>query len=109
MGHHGSGSGLAVGTGDADSILVSLHDHAPGLSPLKHRNTLVPALSDFRIIVMGSCGTDHTHSAMYIFCPMADGNLNALGDQFIGTALGTHLSRGRQEDFQADSSKEQLR
>ena len=35
MGHHGSGSGLAVGAGDADGVLVCLHDLTPGLSPLK--------------------------------------------------------------------------
>ena len=36
VGHHRSGTGLAVGTGNTNCVLIGLHNLAPGLGPFKN-------------------------------------------------------------------------
>ena len=97
MRQHGSGGSLAVGTGHADGVAVGLHNHAPGLGPFKHRDTSHTGSSDLRVVVVGCSGADNAASALDIFGPVADGDLNALGDQFIGRDRGIHIRAGDQQ------------
>ena len=86
-----------MGAGNADGIFVGLHDLAPGLCPLKHRDTGSAGCGNLRIVVVGSGGADDAVSTLEIFCLMADDHGNALGDQLVGGSGGGHVGAGNGE------------
>ena len=94
VGQHRCGGGFAVGAGNTDRILVGTHNHTPGLGTLEDRNTLGAGGGNFRIVIMGRCGTNYAASAFDIFCPVANGNVDALGDQFIRRNRRIHIRAG---------------
>ena len=102
--HHGSGGGLAVSAGNADRVLIGLHDLAPGLSPLKHRNTGCTGSGDLRVVIVGSSGTDNAVRALNILSLMTDSNRNSLSDQLIGRSGSAHV---RTRDMNAHSLENQ--
>ena len=83
-----------MGTGNAQSILIGLHDHTPGLGSLKDRDTQKSCLSDLGIVVVRCSGTDDAGCALHIFRSVADGDLNALGDQLVGGHGRIHIRTG---------------
>ena len=91
MGHHGGGSGLAVGAGNTDSIVIGLHDLSPGLRTFKHRNTLCTGSGYFRVIIMRGGCADNAVRAADVLRPMTYGHINASGNQFIGGNRGIHI------------------
>ena len=96
VGHHGSGGGFTVGTGNADGILIGLHDFAPCLCTFKHRNAGCTGCSDFRVVIVGGCGTDDAVGTDNILGAVSDGNFNTLADQFIRGNGGIHIRTGYQ-------------
>ena len=83
MGHHGSGGGFTVGTGNADCVLIGLHDLSPCLCALKNRNTGSAGSRNLRIIVMCRSRTDDTIRATNVAGFVADGDVNTFSDEFI--------------------------
>ena len=83
-----------MGARNANGILVSTHDHTPSLGPFKHRNARNSCACNLRIIIVNSSSADHTVCTLNIFCPMADVNMDALLDQFIGRYRGIHIRAG---------------
>ena len=83
MGHHGRGGGLSVCAGDADGVMVGLHDLAPCLRPLKHGDACGTGGSDLRVVIVGGGSADDAVRALNILRPVSDGDGNALFDQLI--------------------------
>ena len=94
VGHHRGGSGLAMGAGDADGVLIRLHDHAPCLCPLKDRDTGGTGGLDLRIVVVGGGGTDDALRPLDILGTVTDLHMDAMGDQLIGRNRGIHIRTG---------------
>ena len=94
VGQHGSGGGFAVGAGNADGVLVGLHDLAPGLSPLKHGNARRPGGSDLGVVVVGSRRADNALGAFDIPGIVPDGHRDSLLFQFPGAVGGAHVRAG---------------
>ena len=74
VGQHGRGGGLSVCAGDADGVMVGLHDLAPCLRPLKHGDACGTGGSDLRVVIVGGGSADDA---------VRDGDGNALFDQLI--------------------------
>ena len=94
MGHHRGCGSFAMGAGNANCIFIGAHNHTPGLGPFKHRNTGAAGSSDLRVIVMDSCGTDHTICAPDIFTLVADMHGNTLICQLLGGGRQAHIRTG---------------
>ena len=94
MGHHRSSRGLSVGTGDADRVLVGLHDLAPGLSPLKDGDACRTCCGDLRIVIVGCGGADDALGALDILTAVTDLDRDALADQLVGRDRGIHIRTG---------------
>ena len=94
MRHHGSGRGLAVGSGNADGVFIGLHDLAPCLSPLKNGNARGTGSGDLRIIIMGGGSADDAVCPLYILGTVTDIHVDAMGDQLIRRHGGTHIRAG---------------
>ena len=94
MGDHGGGSGLAVGAGDADGILVCLHDLAPGLSALKDGDAGGACSGDLGVVVVGGGGADDAVSAFDVLGLMTDADGDALVDQLLGGSGSGHVRTG---------------
>ena len=74
VGAHGSGRGLAVGTGDTQGVGIMLHDGAPGLSTLIDGDATGHRSGDFRVAVVHSGGADHEIAVTQVFGIVADGH-----------------------------------
>ena len=94
MGHHRGGGGLSMGTGDADSILIGLHDFAPGLCTFKHRDARCSGSCDFRIVIVSRSSTDDAVRTGYILCVVANGHRYSLVLQLLGGNRGAHIRAG---------------
>ena len=97
MGHHGGSGGLTMGTGEADGVFVFTHDHAPGLGTLKNRDTGGSGGLNFGIVIVGGGGADNAVRPLNILGPVADGNMDALGDQLVRGNGGIHIRTGHQQ------------
>ena len=97
MGHHGGGGRLAMGTGNAYGVAVILHDHAPCLGPLKDGHPRGPGRCDLRVIIMSCRRADDAVRPGDILLPVADGHLNAPGDEFIRGNGSVHIRAGNKQ------------
>ena len=97
MRHHGSRRGLAVGAGNAHGVAVILHDNAPCLGPLKNGNTGGTGRCDLRVIIMSRRRADDAVRPGDILLPVADGHLNATGDEFIRGNGSVHIRAGNKQ------------
>ena len=78
-----------MGTGDADGVLVRLHDVAPGLGALKDGDASGAGSGDLGVVVVRGSRADEAVGALDILGAVADRDLDALGDQLVGgVALG---------------------
>ena len=91
---HRGRRGLAVGTGDADGVFVRLHDIAPGLRALENGDALGAGGGDLGVVVMRGSRADEAVGALDILGPVADGDLNALGNQLVRRNGGVHVGAG---------------
>ena len=91
MGHHGSSGGFSVGAGNADGILIGLHDLTPCLRTLKHRNAAGAGSRDLRIVIVRRGGADDAVGTCNVLGTVTDGHDNALTDQFIRGNRGVHI------------------
>ena len=83
-----------MGAGNADCVLVGLHDDTPSLGPFKHRNPRAAGSSNLRIIIMRRRGADNAVRSLYVLGLMSDRHGNALGNQFIRGNRGIHIGAG---------------
>ena len=91
MRHHARRRGLAVRTRNADRVPVFLHDHAPGLGPLKDGDALCAGGGDLGIVVPRRGGADDAVRALDVFRPVADEDADAFRDQLVGGDGGVHI------------------
>ena len=94
-GHHRRGSGLAVGTGQTDDIIIFDHHLTPCLCTLDDRDAQFTRTDNLRVIVMHRCGADDEGCALNIFGQMGIGDARAQHFQAIGH---TSLSAVRTAD-----------
>ena len=94
MREHGGRRRLAVGTGDADGVLVRLHDVAPGLGTLKDGNASGAGSGDLGVVVVRGSRADEAVGALDILGAVADRDLDALGDQLVRGDGGVHVRAG---------------
>ena len=94
VGQHGGRCGFSVGAGNADGVLVGLHDLAPGLCPLKHGDAGGTGGGNLRVVVVGGSGADNAGSALNILRMVSDGNGNTLLLQFSGAVGRAHIRAG---------------
>ena len=80
--------------GETDCMLIILHDVAPGLCPLKDRNTGFACGLNFRVIIVNGSSSDDTICAKYIFGAMADINRNTGTDQVLRRYRRIHIGTG---------------
>ena len=97
MGNHRGCGGLAMGAGNADGILVRLHNDTPRLGSLKHRNTQCPGTGNLRVVIMHRSGTNNAVCIANILRPVADLHTNTLGNQLIGGNRGIHIRAGNDQ------------
>lgn len=72
-----------MGTGNADGVLVRLHDVAPGLGALKDGDASGAGSGDLRVVVVRGSRADEAVGALDILGAVADRDLDALGDQLV--------------------------
>ena len=94
MREHGGRRRLAVGTGDANGVLVRLHDVAPGLGALKDGDASGAGGGDLRVVVVRGSRADEAVGALDILGAVADRDLDALGDQLVRGDGGVHVRAG---------------
>ena len=94
MREHGGRRRLAVGTGDADGVLVRLHDIAPGLGALKDGDASGAGSGDLGVVVVRGSRADEAVGALDILGAVADRDLDALGDQLVRGDGGVHVRAG---------------
>ena len=94
VGDHGGGSGLAVGAGDADGILVCLHDLTPCLGALEDGDAGGTGSGDLGVVVVGGGGADDAVSAFDVLRLMTDADGDALVDQLLGGGGSGHVRAG---------------
>ena len=92
--HHGSSSRLAVGAGNAHSIAVGLHNHAPGLRTLKDRDAVGTGVSDLRVVIMYRGSADDAIRTDHIFRMVTNGYRDPLGEQLIRRPGMGHIGAG---------------
>ena len=84
-GQHGSGCGLAVGTGNADGRMIIFHDLSQQFGTGEHGNTLSDCLCKFRIVRMdGSCVDNHVNARNDIGSFLSVEDRGSFGNQVIG-------------------------
>ena len=94
MGEHGGRGGFAMGAGDANCIFIVAHNHAPSLRPLKHRDSSGTGGGNFRVIVVDGGGANDAVYSLHVLGVVANIDLNATRDQFIGGHGGIHVRAG---------------
>ena len=94
VGDHGGGGGLAMGAGDADRVLVLLHQHAPGLGPLEDGDAGGSGGGDLGVVVVGGGGPDDAGRAPDVLRPVADVDGDPGGPELVGGDGGIHVGAG---------------
>ena len=80
-----------MGAGNADRVLVGLHNFAPGLGPLEDGNPGGPGGGDLRVVVVGGGGADNAGRAFNILGVVSDGHGNSFVFQLSGSIGFTHI------------------
>ena len=83
MGAHGGGGGFSVGARHAQGVLIVAHNGAPGLSPLKDRDTGGPGGGDLRVVVVDGGGADDAVRPPDALRQVADDHGDAQGTQML--------------------------
>ena len=68
MGGHRGGGGFSVGAGDTQSVLIPLHDGAPGLGPLIDRDAPGYSAGDLGVIIVDGGGANDQLGVLQIVC-----------------------------------------
>src|SRR5262245_61957469 len=98
-GHQGSSRGLAVGTGDGDTVLKS-HQLSQHLGSRNDRDHQFAGTDDFRVGIFHSRGNnDHIYLSSYLLGSMAIGNTSTEGSQ---SPRGLRLAHVRATDLIAE-------
>ena len=95
MGAHGGGSCLAVGTGNAQCILVVCHNCAPSFRTFEYGNAHFVCADDFRVVIVNRSGADDELCiGLDVFCVVTVVHLHTQLFQMSGLIAVCHVGAG---------------
>ena len=89
---HAGGGRFAVCAGDAEGVLIALHDRAPGLRALENGDAARHRAGDLGVIVVNGGGADDKVALAEVICRVADGNGNAKRAQMLDGGASVHVA-----------------